>query len=198
MMNTKYNDFDHTPLQPVRELLGEQVFSKAWVQLMSTPVSERSAALLDQILESFSWRYPIEPQDAKVLSSVVTWFGTRCGKIFLDTADKAASGNDRYVREWASKNRAVPWVNQGQRAIESILYGAGSETRVTLREQDAVEGLMSWLGASPEAADFLAECEAKIRHGDKVASLVHYLSANCGLSNDQVQQVLGMVDNLTA
>jgi hypothetical protein len=197
-MNTKYTDFDHTPMQPVRELLGEQVFAKAWNKLLSTPVGETTAATLDQILEAFSWRYTIEPRDAKVLASVVTWFGTRCGVIFLESANKNSDANDRYLREWTSKNRMVPWVNQGQRPLESILYGAGSETRVTLRELEAVECLMSWLGSSPDASEFMADCEAEIHHGDKVASLVHHLSANCGLKDSQVQQVLGMVRGLAA
>lgn len=197
-MNTTYTDFDHTPMLPVRELLGEQVFAKAWSKLLSTPVSEHTASMLDQILEAFSWHYTVGPPDAKVLASVVTWFGTRCGVVFLESANKNSEANDRYLREWTVKNRAVPWVNQGQRPLESILYGQGSETRVTLRELEAVECLMRWLGSSPDAAEFMADCEAEIQHGDKVASLVHHLSANCGLHDGQVQQVMGMVRSLSA
>jgi len=195
--NPRFTDFDHTPLLQVRDLPGEQVFAEAWRKLLSTPTDGYVAPILGQILECFSSRYSIAPRDAQVLASVITWLGTRCGKVFLDAANRASESNDRYLREWSSKNRLVPWVNQGRRTLENILFGPNSDRRASLRELDAVENLMSWLGSSPDAAMLLENCEREIERRDRETSLVHYLSANCGLQDNQVQRVLELARTLT-
>lgn len=194
--NTRYTDFDHTPMRPVRDgFSGESAFATAWQRLMTTPTSDNVTPMFAQVLESS--RFRLEPQDAKVLASVVTWFGTKAGCIFLDEAHKLG-GSNRYLMSWGARNLRIRWINNGRRTLENILYGETGESALTFRQHEVAECLMYWMGHSPDAQVFLADCEAEIARREKEASFVHFLSANCRLSDDLVAQAVHLAKAMTA
>lgn len=189
----KYARFNHSPIRAVRQgITGEIVFANAWERLLSTPAPEGKPALLLRVLETF--RHAPTEQDARVLASVVTWFGTGQGKLFLDSV-AGDTDPDRFLKAWGAKNKSVPWVNNGLRALESILYGEAGG-KMTLRQSDAVECLMSWLGRSAQATQFIEECELALQRHDREDMLIHHLKANCHLSDGQVSQVLHLAHRL--
>jgi hypothetical protein len=194
--NTRYTEFDHTPMRPVRKgFPGEVAFAEAWQRLMTTPTEDNVTPMLAQVLESS--RFRPEPEDAKVLASVVTWFGTQAGSVFLDEAARLG-GTNRYLMSWGARNLRVQWVNNGRRTLENILYGEAGESALTFRQHEVAECLMYWLGHSPDAQLFLQDCEAEVARQAKEASFVHFLSANCGLSDNQVVQAVHLAKAMTA
>lgn len=185
----------HVPLQPVRNMLPEIVFSTEWKALMeSTPeyVDDDFVSVFHDMFNHIPGRK--KQRHAHLAATFVTWLGTNCGASFLHAARHmkeacpASYRTSNYLAVWSIENFRHSYVNRGWRLIEFFLtpdWEPTPQTAPTVTRTDAeiIETIAYWLGGT-EGQKFLARCEAKIKLREK------------GLSDSDIKAVEGYIKSM--
>lgn len=163
---------DHSPLRPYPRTgcWSESIYSSLWMVFMHRePVCADDPREINfaDVMQNFG--YQIEPRHAKIVASIVCWFGTNCGTAFLRESEVFGSGlpsrmfHHRYVLNWTLENMRYSYLNRANRIIELCTNGT-DPIELTISDFEAVECLMRWL-STDDGQMFLTlareECDAE-------------------------------------
>ena len=143
---------EHTPLRPYprKDHIYESIYASMWQAFMhKEPDSYEDPREINfaDVMTDFGYR--IEHRHAKVVASVVCWFGTNCGSAFLRECETLGEHipkrnfGDRYFLGWQMENSRRCYMNGGNRCLELI---ATSALPLKVDDYEAVDCLMNWLG----------------------------------------------------
>lgn len=176
----------HAPIRPPRDIVGEQVFSRRWAELMATAPEWDDPTVLARIL----WSYPgsVNQRAASVAASFVCWLGTNVGGSVLSQGRSLSTAGflfgDGVLAAWCVHNARRAGVNGGARAIDMLLrsdddFGQKRLPAASADDAEVVEHVAAWLGTEAGLA-FIAECEGEIRTRQDMETIAGYHSRGLG------------------
>jgi hypothetical protein len=196
---------DHSPGQgyPRSDVVGEQVYAARWSEYMRQEVNSwredwcaTPNAMLSHILDESPYR--LTQLHATLCARIVCWFGSNCGRCFVEQATKRAKLRawDNFQCEWAVENGRRGGINGGFRTLEYLasarlsphhgMFGGGPAEGygfITSEHWETADLLMAWLGTEAGTA-FMQGCLREI--SDKAEA--DKLARRAALSQDPKQE----------
>jgi hypothetical protein len=156
--------FRHLPINRVRNLIGEQVFSSAWSELMvQKPEHDDPNESLGAVLHEYCGQ--LTQRVATVAATFICWLGTQGGEVYLDAAERLFeqaenSRREAYLMAWSLHNLRRYHTSSGFRCVEMILAKDTNSLdipAVSLADLEVVDHLVQWLGDDDGQA-WLKQC----------------------------------------
>lgn len=194
--------FRHVPINGVRNLIGEQVFSSAWSDLMARkPEHDDPNESLGAVLHEYCGH--LTQRVATVAATFICWLGTQGGATYLEAAERLfeqAGGRrrDAYLMGWSLHNLRRYHTSSGFRCLEMILAKDTNSMNIpaiSLADLEVVDHLVQWLG-DDDGQVWLAQRLTEVDRCRAERDLRDHLENNLRGGREQAEYVMAQASKV--